>query len=397
MMQHVPAAVAAVVIALSGPAAGQVRQVPPVRQIQKPVLRAQPAACLPTRMAVAGRGAEQPPRSFTSLDRALKYAESQKLCAVEIEVGAGSQAGEFLITQPTTLKGRPGAALKGSVRNPGGFELVIEDLTVSSAPDTAILQGGGRVTLRNVTVSLTRRTSDAVRSGTAVELHSGAEGRFSNLTLEGNEGVALYLDGENTVAWATDLVVRKNRVNTAARDQHIKTSVFNRVGAVEVAGQAELYVDRYEIADNEMYGLLVRHRGAAHLRNGTVSETRGYKPKNSDITYGGNNVMSSTEARIELTAFKTLGAEACGLRLARALLKTSEGEVHDNAIGFCAIDPAPGFDLTCVLGKTVRFYKNSTNLDVGSLPVPNPACATPNPPPGCSPVAACPGVPWRTK
>lgn len=395
MRRHIAAAVPALVLVLCGAAFGQVRPIPHPGQIERVPIRPQTQVCVPTEMTVRLGAAENPPHAFASLANALHYAESKNLCAVVVDIGAGTHPGDFMITQRTTLKGHPGTVVSGPVRGLAGFELRIQDLAISNAPDVSLIQVGGHVTLQNVTISLTRRTSNALRSGTAIELHGKAVGHFAKVTLEGNEGVALYLDGEGTVAWASDLAVRKNHVHPAARDQFIKSSVFNRVGAVEVAGQAELYVDRYEIADNEMCGVLARHRAAVQLRNGTISGTTGYRPKGSDTAYGGENVISATEARVELNGFKIVNAQGCGLFVKDGFLKASQGEVHDDALGLCVFGTTPGFDLTCVLGPTIRFYKNGSNVQADSLPIPDPACSLPNPPPRCAQTAACPGVPWR--
>jgi hypothetical protein len=394
MRRHIAAAVPALALALGATTYGQVRPFQQPGKVGPAIVQPQALPCVPTEMTVRLGTAENPPHAFASLANALHFAESKKLCAVVIDVGAGTHPGDFMITQPTTLKGHPGTVVSGPIRGLGGFELRIQDLAISNAPDVSLIQVGGRVTLRNVTISFTRRTSSAVRSGTAIELHGKAQGHFTKLTLEGNEGVALYLDGEGTIGWAFDLAVRKNHVHPAARDQLIKSSVFNHVSAVEVADKAELYVDRYEIADNEMCGVLVRHRAAAQLRNGTISGTTSYKPTGSDTAYGGEGVISATEGRVELNFFKAFNVQGCGLFVKDAFMKAAQGEVHDDALGLCAFGGVQGFDLTCVLGPTVRFYKNGENVQAESLPVPDPACSLPNPPPRCA-QAACPGVPWR--
>jgi hypothetical protein len=103
-------------------------------------------------------------------------------------------------------------------------------------------------------------------------------------------------------------------------------------------------VDRYEISDNEMFGVLVRSRGAAHLRSGTIAGTRIYKPSWTTDSYDGDNVTSRSEARIEMTAFTPVGVGRCGLHVSAVYLKTANGEVHDNALGVCSWEPLPGFD-----------------------------------------------------
>jgi hypothetical protein len=240
--------------------------------------------------------------------------------------------------------------------------------------------------------------ADAVRSGTAIELHGAANATLTAVVIEGNDGVGLYLDGKGTIAHALDLAVRKNRIHPAAKDAFARASAFNRVGAIEVASDAELYVDHFDIADNEVIGVLVRNRGAAHLRQGTVTGTTLFKVEGLPDSYGGTNVVSRNEARLELTSFTSSRAAFCGLQLARAYMKTGvKGEVHDNAIGLCVREPPAGFDaVACVNSPVVRFYSNGTNIDGQTLSVPDPACGLPNPPAGCDKSGAtCPGVPWK--
>jgi hypothetical protein len=370
----------------------------PQVQVRRPTgLQTAVLPCLPTVITVKPGTKDTPPSAFASLADAIHYAEAHALCGISIDVGPGSQAGELLITRNTTIKGHIGTVLSGSVLNPGGVDLVLENLTIANAPDTGVLQSHGRLTMRNVTILNTRRQSSALRSGTAVELHAGAVGEFSTVTLKGNEGVALYLDGQGTVVKATELTVKNNFINPMAKEANAKSGAFDRVAAVEVAGGAELYVDHYEISDNEMCGVLVRSRGAAHLRSGTVAGTRVYQPSWTTETFGGDNVTSRGEARLEMNAFATYGAGRCGLQVSSAYLKTTQGEVHDNVLGVCSWEPLPGFDpAKCVLGSTVRVYKNGSNLPGSTATVPDPACSLPNPPPTCdSSGANCPGVPWR--
>lgn len=386
----------ALLLCLPAIGAAQTMVNPQLRPAQRPV--AQLAACIPVAMSVAPRLTEAPPRSFASLSSALRYAETQSLCGVVVSLGAGTYTGEFLVTRDTTLKGQAGAILGGPVRNPSGFELQIEDLVIVNAPDTGVFQGGGRATLRRVSVTQTRRVSSALRSGTAIEVHGGAVVTLDRVTIDGNDGVALYLDGKGTIVHANDLVVRKNRIHPEAKEAFARSSAFNRVSAVEVAGGAELYVDRFDISDNEVIGVLVRNRGAAHLRDGTIARTQLYTVAGLGESFGGTNVMSRNEARVELTRFISTGAGACGLRLARGFIKASvKGEVFGNAIGLCIHEPLPGFDAAaCVMTPFVRYYDNSTNVDAQTLSVPDPACAMPDPPSGCDKSGAtCPGVPWR--
>jgi hypothetical protein len=381
------------------PASGLAQQAarPELQTRQLKRLQVVSLPCVPTMITVTPGIKDAPPGAFASLAEAIHYSEAHALCGVSIDVSPGSQTGEFLITRSTTIRGHIGTVLAGSVLNPGGLDLVLEDLTVASAPDTAILQSHGHLTMRNVTVLNTRRQSAALRSGTAVELHSGVAAELSAVTLKGNEGVALYLDGKGTVVKATELTVKNNFIHPQAKETFAKNGVANRVAAVEVAGEAELYVDRYDISDNEMCGVLVRSRGAAHLRSGTIAGTRTYKPSWATETFGGDNVTSRGEARIELTAFASVGAGRCGLQVWSAYLKTLVGEVHDNVLGVCSWQPLPGFDpARCVLGNTVRVYNNGSNLPGSTVSVPDPACSLPNPPPTCdSSGTTCPGVPWR--
>lgn len=388
---------AAIALLLSVPAGG-FAQTTIKPQIRPPSRVVRAAVCIPTVMSVAPRLSEAPPKTFPTLSAALQYAEAHKVCAVVVTLGPATYTGEFLITQPTTLRGQTGVTLAGPVRNPSGFELAMENLAISNAPDVGVMQNGGRLALSHVSVTETRRVSDAVRSGTAVELRGGANATLTAVAIDGNDGVGLYLDGKGTIAHALDLAVRRNRIHPVAKDAFARTSAFNRVGAIEVASEAELYVDRFDIADNEVIGVLVRNRGAAHLRQGTVTGTTLFKVAGLPDSYGGTNIMSRNEARIELTQFTSSRAGACGLRLARAYIKTGvKGEVHDNAIGLCILEPGPGFNAeTCVTTPVVRFYSNGTNVDGQTLPVPDPSCGLPNPPPGCDKAGAtCPGVPWK--
>ena len=364
---------------------------PPGPKVHPPSLRTN---CLPTLMTVRQTATDSPPASFGSLARALQYAGDRNLCAIEVTIEQGQYTGNLTISRRTILRSRAHATIKGSIRNESGYPLVLDNLRLDGAHDTALLQQGGTLTLRNVDVTSTQRRTDEVRSGTAIELHGAVKATFSTVTLQSNQGVALYLNGAGTVVKAENLLVRNNRVHPTAKEQHALKKSMSRVAAIDVAFGAALYVDRYDVSGNEMYGLLARDGGLAHFRNGSLKNTSGYRPSGSDTSYGGENVMSWHNARIELNGFESSGAQGCGLRMAKAYLKTAGGQVHDNAIGFCVWQAPTSYDpLRCVLTPTVRFFDNGSNFSGDTLPVPDPSCSLPNPPPECT-THDCPGVPW---
>ena len=332
---------------------------------------------------------------YAGIKEAIDGAATRNLCKITVMIENGIYVGNLNITRPTKLitKGGHSVVLVGSISNLQKHDLFIQRISIQRPTDFGLLQMGGNLTLDNVSIYNTSASADA-RTGTALELHDGAKGKFTNVTLSNNAGVALYLNGAETKVVAYDLYVNSNKINPTALNELVKDSKYqSRIAAIDVAFGATLLVNRFNFANNEITAVFARNYGNVFLKNGTVSGTLDYKTGDFS-SIGGNNVLSLSKSRIELDTFTSKNAKACALRMSNAYLKAQNGDVFGNAIGLCTWEmPEPTYDIIKCMGNTVRFHENGTNYSGQTVPLPD-SCSLPNPPASCSAPPNCPGVAW---
>ena len=355
-----------------------------------------PGVCLPVELKVAKTVSPGDPNVYPSIQQALAAADEAKYCAVKIVIGSGTYTGDLFIGRPTTLVGQftQAAVIEGRISNASGHRLSIESLTVRGAANCGIDQQMGEITLKNVVVSQTKRDPGNFATGVGIKLHGGVKADLTNVALSGNEGTALYIYGHDTVVKGSNVTVSGNRIHPLAVQKMIDEHSISNTAAVEVALSATLLLDGFAVHHNEIAGVLVRDNGKAHLRNGFASDTSGFNNPGDGTTYGGNNLMSSRGGILEIDGFQSYNAAACGIRMYESYLQCRNGEVHHDVIGAC-LGPSPedSYDAVHCILDNVRYYENGMNLDAETLPVPNPACSSTDPPPECS-SSYCPGVPW---
>ncbi len=369
----------------------------PIHAVKPVISQASKRLCLETTLQVKSTDPVDNIISFRTIKEALDYAKARDFCLLNITVDSGTFPDNLEITRPTTITTATRAAITitGHILNESGHNLQIENVAILNAQDYALLMiGGGTLNLKNFVVRSTIRNPNDIRTGTAIELHGGVQGHFENVTLENNDGVALYLNGANTKVIARSFNVFDNRIHPLAIQAATNNHSVSRFAAVDVAFGATLLVDGFVIYNNEMTGVLAREAGNALLNNGYVEGTKDYQTSSFD-SIGGNNVMSIYNGIVEMNNFETRYAKGCGLRAYDSYLKVQQGDVHNNTIGSCARISQEDYDiLKCITSNTVRYHDNEVNLDTSTLSVPDIDCYGENPPPECSAAPNCPGVLW---
>ena len=336
--------------------------------------------------------------SFQTIKEALDYAQSQNYCMLNISAEGGTYQDNLEITRPTKISPvtRVNITITGSISNPNGHDLNMENIVILNAQDYALfMMGNGTLILKDFIVRTTRRNPNNIKSGTAIELHDGVQGHFNNVNMENNDGVALYINGANTKVIAYNFNVFDNRIHPLAIKQNINDKSLSRFAAVDVAFGATLLVDGFCIYNNEMTGVLARETGNVLLNNGYVAGTKDYEAEQGN-TIGGNNIMTAFQGIAEMNNFESRYAKSCGLFATDSYLKVQNGDIHHNPVGTCVFgNPSDTYDITkCVTNNTTHYHDNLSNIEAPSVAIPDENCSLPDPPPSCNQQPNCPGVTW---
>ena len=329
------------------------------------------------------------PLWFTSIKDALDSAEENNYRMIRITVYPGTYTEPLQVTRPTSIDGyTKGVIIKGSISNNDGHDLAISNITLRDCRPCALVQRGGALNLTDVGIYSTRRSDTDSHSGIAMELSDGVVGRFSKVTLNDNQGLAMFLSGTGTKVLAQTITVRNNRINRRIIESVPSDMWTERIAAVEVADGALLLCDNPVIEDNEFIGLLARDGGRVHIRGGRVSETKSIEQNSR--RWGGINVSSRRGARIELRNMQVSDARLAGIQNSSSWFKVSDSRIIGNVIGVHVIgNAAPDYDpIVCLSGSGTIYDDNDRNFDSDYLPVPGTGLGDETPP-------NCPGVPWE--
>jgi hypothetical protein len=382
---------------------------------------------------------------FQSIEEALEEASVKKNRMIHITVHPGTYNGRLRITRSTTIVAeRPNSVfLTGSISNGGGHNLSLANLGMRNCRPYALIQRGGTLKLKDFSIHGTRRSPGDAHSGIAMDLGEGVKGHFTNVTLNNNQGLALYIHGSRTRVLAFRLTAKNNKINPKMYEKYVvrnqlaspmapelagahgnlKTpfllSVHNpqnkrdqvrrqlfartvsrekeefRLAAVEVANGALLLAKNPVIENNEFIGLFVCNGGRAHLRDGRVTNTRGYGREEK----GGNNISVINRSRLELRNMYISGADFAGLQIYKSWGRTSDTIIENNYTGLHIGDYVePGYDpVPCLTGNRTQIRNNhERNIDYTFREVPDTGLPSDYGGEGEGEQGrTCPGVPWE--
>jgi len=322
---------------------------------------------------------------FQTIKQALDFAAENKYRAIRIVVHGGTYSDRLTITRRTDIVGRRGQRpiLRGSVSNGGGHALTITNIEMRNCQPYALIQRGGSLSLNNVGIYGTKRTARDWYSGIALDIGDGAEGRFSHITLDHNQGTAMLVHGRKTKVRIFNLTVIDNSVHPLAVMRDIDQNSHERLAAVDVADGALLLVDSPVIDRNAFAGITVRDGGRAHLRSGRVTKTIAVNRR------GGLNVRVLNHSRLELRNVVVSHASLAGIQVIRSWIKARDVIAENNTIGV-HVSGTPQADynpIDCLtVGRNI-FRNNGRDLAAAELPVPGTGR-------GVRSELKCPGVPW---
>jgi len=236
----------------------------------------------------------------------------------------------------------------------------------------ALVHSGTKAELREVLITDTLPQPHTNLWGLGVEVIAGADVALAGAVSIGNRYAGVSVWGEGAKLTVTDLVVRE----TYSGDEDL----FYGFG-LEASSGASLTAARVDIEASRAVGVLADSPNTvANITDLSVFDTlRGdcatatavgdwcEDPANDPNNAG--SLVAWEQAELSVDRFE-LARSRCGVILARdASLTLSNGVVHGNAIGLNL--RVPSYDTSLVMGPTVRYFDNGTNVDAVELLLPD--------------------------
>lgn len=337
---------------------------------------------------------------FAKINQALLAAHKEKACAVQVNVAPGVYQENLNITRETTISGsREGPAiLAGTITNIKGQYLAISSFNVRHAKKWGIIQFGGELHLRSVSITFGLGKGSFQIMPFALMIAGGAQAELMAVTINDNIGPALIIRGEQTRVWANNLGIERNKLFSTAWDM-AEYNKLSYLAALEVSDGARLFAENVVISGNEFEGLRVHRSAQAHFNTVEFSDTTVIAGGGDVLADGGgDNISMGSGGVLEVENFETYGAAACGARIKNSYLTLRAGKIHDNTVGVADVgsEYEVGYNpFNCISGSDVAWYNNATNYGSNFLPIPDPACLLSDPPEYCS-NSNCRAVPWES-
>jgi hypothetical protein len=241
--------------------------------------------------------------------------------------------------------------------------------------DVGIIAGGEGTTIELTEVLVRNMLSRELdlKGGDALNVQAGALGTVTRSVFHNNRYQGVMAAGAGTVLNLTDLAIR----DTASTERDGSGG-----GGIKAQGGARIVATRVALERNRETGIAALQAGTTiELHDVSILDTKfsecGEIPAGQPrscvfdgvIVGGGTGLASVLGADVRTTRFVIGKSVQCGMMVARdGHLLAAEGEVHHNAIGLNV--QVPDYDLSTVVGPTIRYYENGTNLDTTELPIP---------------------------
>jgi ribosomal protein S9 len=231
-----------------------------------------------------------------------------------------------------------------------------------------------KLDLTEVVVRDTRSQEAQKTGGRGLNAQDGAQVTLAWGLFEGNRETGVAAFSQGTMLDLTDVVVRDTQSSESDK----------RFGFGFLAAEAaQVRLTRGLVAQNRYVGLLAADANTRlEAIDVTVRDTRMAEcaeiPEgqlgscvHGGVQYASGTAVAAVGGETRLRRFSLSRSAQCGIQLVRdGRVTATEGEIHHNPIGLNV--QVPGYDLTTILGSTVRVHDNNVNLDSNELPIPNP-------------------------
>ena len=342
---------------------------------------------------------------YPHISDALARAASDKACGVELVVAAGGYDENIDVDRALRIRGAgAGTSIHGSIRNHGGYPLIVGSLALRNSPDpgaivvdscpavtdvssviisgaarNGIYQSLGSIRVADVTVRDTIALADERHAGFGIRL-SEAQAVLGGLQLLANGAGGLSVEGAAAHAYITASLILNNNLNPFFP---VTPGDLDVIGTgIVVDNSALLLAEFTDLHGNALAGLHVRNGAQAHYRYGRIDRTR----LTADGMFGGYNISINDAAAAELESFTSADADLVGLGITRGFATASDGIVSNVPIGI-ALTPPDGFsgDVLACLRSGLRVILRPDQIPFqGPITLPcDPELGTCPPPPPC--------------
>ncbi len=304
--------------------------------------------------SAGGDGSQEQP--FSTITQALEHAAEYGDLAIYLNISSGEYVENLEITRRTNLIG-DNVTLRGSIEN-SNQHLTMSNIHIRDATGYGIRQTGGSLVLEYCSVMGTTNVAFDLETGTAIHLSNGTEASLNNFFLIENQGRALLLKGEGTIAEVRNVWIGSNTLDLQAIEQRYNNEL--RIGTVEVAGGAKLLMEHFILTDNFIGGIVIMNNSSAHLRFCVLDNTTGHQASQY-VTWLGLNLVSFQNSVVEIRNFISQGAEAQGLHVDGAYLTAKYGDVRDCLLGLWHNNSPEDYDWShCI---DVQYTNNEYDIE----------------------------------
>jgi hypothetical protein len=246
----------------------------------------------------------------------------------------------------------------------GGL-LELERTLVADHREAALLvsDASSRVVLRDAIVRGTRERVSDGGGGSAIALQAGAQAEIVRALIDDNRGIAIFLSGGSTAS-VSDVTVRAT--GSESIDGRFGTGLHAQAGS-SVQGSRVL------LRDNRSAGISAIGSGSSiHLTDVRIAGTleRECAATTCEGVGLGDGAIATVDGSIELERFVVESSARAGVHVAGGTMDLRDGTIVRNAIG--AAIQTPGFDVGRI-SDGVLFLENGRNVDMTTLPIPDPA------------------------
>ncbi len=245
-----------------------------------------------------------------------------------------------------------------------GATLDLDRVHVASCDAAAVLlDEGAQVDLSSLVVE---DTGVGAERSVAIQLTGGARLGLDRARIERSRTIAIAVAGQGTRVHGADVAIRD--VLPSERDGQ-----YGR--AIDVAGSAELDLERVHIERVHDHGVLASGGGMITLRDLVIDSVEPRACTADDcVRHPAGIGIAVHAASLDLARIDVRHAALCGIHVGDdATITLREGRIADCMVGVCARSPEQLGDLS----EHAIYERNDRNLDVIELPVPSPLVPLP--------------------
>ncbi len=272
-------------------------------------------------------------------------------------------------------------ASSGTAVHLSNVDATLNGVLIEGAGRFAIRQIGGSLHIFATSIRNTRTRDEFSKAGTGIWTSDGAKTEILSSIISGSQSSALIIEGSQTEAILRHVTIFDTKVNPWLMREHVIAPAPGLsqspirwqpipYASIEVQQEAQLIMGRSRVNNNEYMGLRVLDNAQARVTYTHFSLTKRFP--GSEWGYG-TNIQAKNNGYIYLENVTSRHADLAGLQLYGGTADYHIGKVSYNLVGVHIT--TAGFDIRR-LQNDVRYHDNGIDLDMATLPVPEPRAST---------------------